>query len=378
MRTPNPLAEDLDHILAHTESLWKDLCGERMFITGGTGFIGCWLLESFVWANERFSLGASATVLTRNPVGFRAKAPHLAENPAIQLLPGDVRLFGFPEGEYPIVIHAATEPYFEPSPSQPLSVFDPNIEGTRQVLEFAASHGVRRLLFTSSGAVYGKQPAGMTHIREEYSGAPSTTDTATAYGQAKRASEFMCSMYARQHGFHAGIARCFAFAGPYLPLDANYAVGDFIRDALVGGPIMVQGDGTTYRSYLYAADLAIWLWTILTKGESCRPYNVGSEDDITIAQLASAVSSAFAPRISVMIHGHRNPAVAPERYVPSTARARRELGLRELISLEEGIRRTASFAVAEGRLQSVSAAATVELLPAGAGLTDARQVSTKR
>jgi len=155
MKMHNSLARDLDHILAHTEGLWEELRGKRLFITGGTGFFGCWLLESFVWANECLGLDASAVVLTRNPVGFRAKAPHLAGHPAIELELGDVRLFRFPKGEFPIVIHAATEAYFEPSPPQPLSVFDPDIEGTRRVLEFASSHGTERFLFTSSGAVYG-------------------------------------------------------------------------------------------------------------------------------------------------------------------------------------------------------------------------------
>ena len=343
MGTLNPLAQDLDHVLAHTEGLWKELRGERVFITGGTGFIGCWLMESFVWANQRLGLGSSAVVLTRNPVGFRAKAPHLAEDPAVQLQPGDVRLFRFPEGEYPIVIHAATEPYFEPSPSQPLSAFDPNIEGTRRVLEFAASHGAKRFLLTSSGAVYGKQPANMTHIPEDYSGAPATTDTTTAYGQAKRASEFMCTMYAQQHGFHAAIARCFAFVGPYLPLDANYAIGNFIRDALEGGPIVVKGDGTTYRSYLYAADLAIWLWTILMKGQSCRPYNVGSPHAVTIAELARTVAAATAPGTEILIVKEPVPGAPALRYVPGTRHAEEEFGVRVWIPLEEGIRRTWSF-----------------------------------
>ena len=346
MKMQNPLARDLDHILAHTEALWKELRGKRIFITGGTGFFGCWLIESFVWANERLGLDASAVVLTRNPVGFRAKAPHLAGHPAIELELGDVRLFRFPKGEFPIVIHAATEAYFEPSPPQPLSVFDPDIEGTRRVLEFASSHGTERFLFTSSGAVYGKQPANVSHVPEDDARAPATTDTTTAYGHGKRASEFLCAMYARQYGFCAAIARCFAFVGPYLPLDANYAIGNFVRDALSGGPIVVNGDGTPYRSYLYAADLAIWLWTILLQGESCRPYNVGSENAVSIADLASTVSTALEGQTAIEILRKAEPGSPRERYVPDTMRARTELGLTENVPLMEAIQRTAEQLVA--------------------------------
>ena len=178
------------------------------------------------------------------------------------------------------------------------------------MLEFARTHGTRRLLFTSSGAMYGKQPPDLTHIPEDYAGAPSTMDLLSPYGQAKRTSEWMCAMYAAQYGFAALIARLFAFVGPHLPLDANFAVGNFIRDAMRGGPIRIAGDGTPYRSYLYAADLAIWLWTILLKGESCRPYNVGSAEEITIADLARTVAENVRPGIGIEIAAAAGPGSA--------------------------------------------------------------------
>ncbi len=121
-------------------------------------------------------------------------------------------------------------------------------------------------------------------------------DANSAYGQSKRACEFMVSMYARQYGFAAPVARCFAFAGPHLPLDLNFAIGNFVRDALAGGPIRIAGDGTPRRSYLYAArSCHLAVWTILLRGESCRIYNVGSEADLSIADLAQKVAAIIAP-----------------------------------------------------------------------------------
>jgi len=217
------------------------------------------------------------------------------------------------------------------------------VDGTQRVLEFARRHGTRRLLFTSSGAVYGKQPSEMTHIAEDYPGAPSTVDAGSAYGQAKRVSEFMSTMYGRTYGFDATIARLFAFVGPLLPLDANYAVGNFVRDVLGGGPVRVAGDGTPYRSYLYAADLAIWLWTILLRGRAAHPYNVGSPHDLTIADLARTVVRATAPGTGIEIARPTDAGAPPLRYVPRTTRAEEELGLRSLIPVEEGIRRMAEW-----------------------------------
>lgn len=332
--------QDLDHIFTHTGHLWEALRGSSIFLTGGTGFVGTWLLESLLWANDKLDLGVTVVVLTRNPERYRLNSPHLAGHPAVRLLQGDVTGFAFPEGEFPFVIHAATEPGFAPNLENPLSTFDIDFAGTRRVLDFAKGHGVRRFLFTSSGAVYGKQPSDLSHIPEDYAGAPLTTDVNSAYGQGKRASEFMIAMYSHIYGFDAMIARLFAFVGPLLPLDANYAVGNFIRDALNGGPIRIQGDGTPYRSYLYAADLAVWLWTILLRGQSSRPYNVGSSIDLSILELAHEVAKMATGKVEINIALTPVSGVSPSRYVPETSRARQELGLTVKIGLPEAIQST--------------------------------------
>lgn len=336
----NRLASDLDHVLEHTRDLWEELRGERIFITGGTGFFGCWLLESFTWANARLGLGAKALVLTRNLEAFRKKAPNLAADPAIQFHPGDVRSFAFPRGRFSHVIHAATESSTKLNDEDPLRMFDTILAGTRQTLEFAQHCHVRKILLTSSGAVYGSQPPELTHIPEEYPGAPHPTDPHSAYGEGKRAAEALCTLYARQYGFEAKIARCFAFVGPYLPLDVHFAIGNFIKDGLRGGPIIIKGDGTPLRSYLYAADLATWLWTILFKGQSGRPYNIGSHTSFSINEVALYVSDQFPPGLKIEILGTPNLNKPTEQYVPSTIRAESELALGQTIGLAEAIRKT--------------------------------------
>jgi nucleoside-diphosphate-sugar epimerase len=335
----NPLARDLDHVLAETGGLWEDLRGARLFITGGTGFFGCWLLETLLWANDRLSLDASAVVLTRDRKAFERKVPHLASHTAVRLHQGDVRNFEFSDGPFSHVIHAATDSGKPLLDGDRLRMFDTIVSGTHRALEFARRSRARRFLLTSSGAVYGRQPADLTRVPEEYAGAPDPADAGQVYGEGKRAAEMLCALHA-DRDLPPTIARGFAFVGPYLPLDAHFAVGNFIRDALRGGPIRVAGDGTPYRSYLYAADLAIWLWTILLRGQPMRPYNVGSERAISIADLARLVAETMSSGLKIEVARAPAPTVPAERYVPAVERATRELGLRPTVSLEDGIRRS--------------------------------------
>lgn len=342
----NPLQDDLDHILQHTRELWEDVRGKSIFVTGGTGFFGRWLLESFAHANRSLQLDARMVVLSRDPPAFVAKAPHLAS--AVSFARGDVRSLNFhdiqqqlisPPDHYRYVIHAATETTTNLTENDPLLMIDTVLNGTRAALDFAVAGGTKRFLFTSSGAVYGRQPSEITHIPEEYSGAPDCTSPSSAYGEAKRMAELLCAAYGQRHAIEPVIARCFAFVGPFLPLDAHFAIGNFIRDVLNGQPVRIGGDGTPFRSYLYSADLAIWLWTMLMRGTGGCAYNVGSEDGRSIMEIANVVAAAGGAR-RVEIAQNADPTRPIARYVPQCRRARDELRLQERISLPDAVART--------------------------------------
>ena len=348
----NPLTADLDHVLARTDArVWEALRGQRIFITGGTGFFGRWLLESFAWANRKLDLHASAVVLSRDPSANLVHAPHLGPETGISWVRGDVRSISLADvqrqlGEsvapsFPFLIHAATESVGTQARDAPLEMFDTCVQGTRNMLELAVAGGGRRFLFTSSGAVYGPQAAEMTHIPEDYRGGPDPLAVSSAYAEGKRAAEHLCAQWHRIHPtLEPAIARCFAFVGPFLPLDAHFAAGNFMGDVLAGRPIQVGGDGTAVRSYLYAADLAVWLWTILVRAQPLRAINVGSGDSVTIAQLA--VRAARLREQALPIEIARAPVVGaiPQRYVPNVERAESDFGLIASHSLEDSLRRT--------------------------------------
>jgi dTDP-glucose 4,6-dehydratase len=164
-------------------------------------------------------------------------------------------------------------------------------------------------------------------------------DPNSAYGEGKRVGELLCAIAHKEHALETTIARCFAFVGPHLPLDAHFAIGNFIRDAMKGEPIKVK-DGTPYRSYLYAADLAVWLWTILFRGETCRPYNVGSDQEITISELAQTVASALGGSVTSSTSALKFSSPAT-RYVPDVSRIEKELGLAIAIKFSDSFQRVA-------------------------------------
>lgn len=337
--------EDLEHVFRHTLPLWERARGRRLFISGGTGFFGAWLLESLAYCNRRLEAGIAATVLSRDPEGFARRMPHVPREECIQLLKGDVRDFALPEECFEYVIHAAGATSGEAT-ARPLERLSTQVDGTRRMIDLAKAARAESFLFASSGAVYGPQPAEMSHIPEEYRGGPDWLDPEAAYAEGKRVGEQMCAIAARESETVFTIARCFAFVGPHLPRDRHFAIGNFIGNALEGKSIAVAGDGTPMRSYLYGADLAVWLWTMLldeAEGSRLRVFNVGSGEAVSIRDLAQAVKEEVDPSLKVEIAREAVAGAPRLQYVPGVRKAERELGLRPLIGLREAIRRTAAW-----------------------------------
>ena len=339
-------AADLEHILEHTRARWDTARGARFFLSGATGFFGAWLLESFVYCNYVLDLGMRATVLSRDPADALRRLPHLAEAPSLEWLQGDVRDVPLPAERFDYVLHGAAPTVGHAALAEG-ELTEILIHGTEHMLALAAACGARGFLHLSSGAVYGGQPANLSHIPEEYRGKLDWIDPSSSYAGGKRVSERLCGFRSSGSNLRSVSARCFAFVGPYLPLDAHFAIGNFIADAMADRPIMVKGDGTALRSYLYAADLAIWLWTMLLDPRSDGPpfdaFNVGSSEAVTIAQLARTVADVLHPGLEVRIEGDSSLGTRRSVYVPATEKAERELGLRQWISLKEAIRRTAAW-----------------------------------
>lgn len=337
--------EDLKCILKYTSKMFIEdfVKGSNIFITGATGFFGKWLLESFIYLNKELNLNLKICALSRNPENFLKQFPFYKNEEWITWIKGDIRTFEFPHGQYDYIIHAATDADAKLNAENPLLMLDTIIEGTRRVLELARKQtGLKAFLLTSSGAVYGKQPENITHIKETDGFPIDINNSGSAYTEGKRLSELYCSIYAKQYNIPVKIARCFAFVGPYLPLDKHFAIGNFISNTLSNQDIIIKGDGTPLRSYMYASDLVIWLLMILLKGEYNASYNVGSDQAISISELALKVSRIGGSNNKVKVLGKNNNGIK-EQYVPNIYKGNVDLKLELHINIEDSIKRTILF-----------------------------------
>lgn len=302
---PHGLDDDLDGIFDHTGPHLAGLLDARILLTGATGGVGRWALEALIWARDRRRGSGEVLVLTRRPAAFRAAVPHLANHPGITVVEGDARTYIPPPGALDYIIAGAA-----PTGTSDREVTSVIVEGTRRALELAAYHG-SRLVLISSGAARA---------------------ATTTYGMAKHTAEDEAAMSGVEHV----VARLFGFVGPHVPL-VRGPFADFVADALAGRPVRVAAGGTGLCSYLYAADLAAWLWAITAAGADGVAYDVGSPAAVTLAELAGAVAR-FGPDGRVVVDGARR-GDDTDTAVPDTTAAE-QLGLAAWTGLDAALART--------------------------------------
>lgn len=311
----------------------------RVFITGAGGFVGSWLLESLLYADRAHGLGVRVTALARDPAVFAERLPHLAAAPAVTFQRGDVRQAITVNGGFTHVLHCASAALPEENAAHPDDVVDLIETGTARVIEVARRFAGARFLQMSSGSVYGPQPPELERMPESHSGEASSAIPAERFGAAKRSAERLVAS-AAGGGVHVVTARAFGLVGPRLPLNGQFAIGNFLRDAAAGRAIAVQGDGTPVRSWLHAADLAVWCWAILALGGTGTAYNVGSDDAHSIGEAARRVGALTEPPLPVSVARTADPRIPRSRFVPDITRARTDLGLDVWIPLDDALRRT--------------------------------------
>ena len=336
------ILSDLEEINQNSTSDLEEIVNKPLVITGASGFVGTWLTLSWVSARKKLDGRGQLLITSRNPQSLLPLINVIDSRSPVTALSSDIRSLHIPsEFRNGNLIHAATPASAALNSSDPATMLKIIIEGQERVIVEALRMN-NKILFLSSGAVYGRQPLGVSHLQETWEGAPQIGDSNSAYHEGKRVAELMGNIAATKEGLQFVTARLFTFIAPFLPLGTHFAAGNFIRDAVTSNKIEIQSGGGSVRSYLYATDLCSSLWALLARGESMRAYNVGSEQEVTIKDLALEIANCTNKNAEVVIHGVDNTENV-NRYIPSVDRTLKELGVSQVVHLSQAISRTSAW-----------------------------------
>jgi len=331
---------------------WSRLDGGRLLLTGCTGPFGLWILNRISRACEREGLElAETTLVTRCAASAAPWLSLLSTRCRLRVLECDIRQIDAFKLDATHVIHGATTNARETSAGAgPEAKFETVVDGTRSLIRSLGDRRSVEMVYLSSGIAYGSP--GVAPITEANAAAPHTLDAAAGLAHAKRAAEFLLSSHALRTGGSLTVARCFSFSGPGLPLDLHYALGNFVRQAQTDAEIVIQGDGRAVRTYMHLGDMVVWVLKMLLNPMARRSpamFNVGSDQCISISELASLVVQQLNPKATIRILGERNVNISGnpiDFYVPSIEKARSQLGLDLWTPLAESIDQMAMFSCA--------------------------------
>lgn len=336
----NSIRKDCEKSLSGQVEALTALKDQSLLVTGGTGFVGKWIAETVSLLNTKYNFNIKLHLLARNTQDFREYVPHLAQQPFIHLIENDVRnVTDLPE-DVRWVIHAAGSPDSRKHSSKPLKTIDTIYRGTHAMLDACLRlPDLRKFVHISSNYVYGHQPEGVTAIKEDQVGTYDPNTVNAVYGEAKRLAETVCAIFRNQQ-LPVTIVRPFAFIGPYQELDKPWAINNFIRDSILGGPIRILGNDQTVRSYLYASDLAVSLLKILVAGKSGSIYNLGGNQAISLKELAGRITRNFGHQIEVLTRSSRVFSSSPVFSVPDLTRLVAEVDVKAVFDLDMAIKKT--------------------------------------
>lgn len=338
------LADDCARALGASLERLAALRGATVLVTGGTGFVGTWIAQTVAVLNDEHGHGITLQLVARHPETLARTAPPLARRRDIRLVELDVRNLQEVSGDVHYIIHGAGTPDNRYHATHPVRTLETYCMGTHAVFSAASRLAdLRNILQLSSGMVYGPQQREAGPIREGMFGGINPALPGSVYAEAHRAAEVMGAAFRSQAGLPLTLARLFTFLGPFQMLDRPWAVNNFIRDALRGGPIRVQGDGETVRSFMYGADLAVWLLRLLVAGRSGVAYNVGSPEGIPLKDLAQRIAGMVTPMPAVEFNTLPGTNVPRTSWVPDVALVREELRVSLTHDLDRALHRTVEW-----------------------------------
>jgi len=276
---------------------WGKLSHRNILVTGATGLIGGCFVDALMMNPQRdYNVFAAGRNEERAKVRFKeyinCKEFHFVKHDLMQPLQG--------ETTYDFIIHAAGGAYPAEFSMHPVEVIRSNINCLANLMDYGLSHGMKRMLYVSTGEVYGEGDG--RAFTEDYSGYVNINLSRSCYPSSKRAAETLCVSYASEYGADVVIARPCHVYGPNFTESDNRAFSQFIRNVLHGEDIVMKSTGEQFRSWCYVVDCISALFYILLKGENCNAYNVANpSSNISIKELAEIIAGYGGKKVVIEI-----------------------------------------------------------------------------
>lgn len=330
--------EDIDKALQHVVGM-EALQNKSILVTGATGTIGSFVADALIRFNQKnradniIYLGGRSIEKLKHKFGIQEK---------VEFVPYDLNAPIDFDVHMDYVIHAAGNAHPAAFNAHPVGTIMGNVEGTFRLLEYLRMHGGKRLLYVSSGEVYGQSDVSLESFDESYSGYVDVLSPRSCYPLSKRMTENLCSSYWKQYGIESVIVRPCHTYGPYITETDNRAHAQFFHNALNGEDIVLKSAGTQMRSYNYVADCASALLSVLMRGNPGEAYNLANpQSTLTIAELAEKIAAAGNRKVVFEIPNAldiANQSPIPKQILNSGRIEK--IGWRPAFSVEEGISHT--------------------------------------
>lgn len=294
MAEMSPYKQDILHIF-NQNLPWGKLSGANILVTGATGLIGGCLVETLMMNPKKdYHVYASG----RNEVRARIRFNEFANDDAFHFVKYDVMQPLVSDVMFDYIIHAASNANPKFYATQPVEVMKANIGGVVNLMEYGLSHGIKRMLYVSSGEVYGEGDGRV--FTEDYSGYVDCMKPRSCYPSSKRAAETLCVGYAEEYGADVVIARPCHVYGPHFTEADNRVYAQFIRNVLKGEDIVMKSTGEQFRSWCYVVDCVSALLYILLKGENGQAYNIAdAASNISIKELAETIAAIGGKKVVI-------------------------------------------------------------------------------
>jgi nucleoside-diphosphate-sugar epimerase len=270
---------------------WLKLENKSILITGATGLIGSFLTDVLMYCNEHYNTNITIYAVSRNSITARERFKAYVKNNLFHYIQYDVLEKPSFDFKADFIVHSASNSAPAAYVSDPVGTLKANVFGIDNLLEYAVNVHSERILYVSSGEVYGEGNG--EDFTETYSGYADSMNPRACYPSGKRAAETLCVSYAAQYGIDVVIARPCHIYGPTITKSNNRAFEQFIRNVLSQKDVVLKSKGEQYRSYCYVADCVSAILIILLKGEKGNAYNVANkQSNVSIAELAKTIASA--------------------------------------------------------------------------------------